>query len=723
MRRKSVTAGVGGSGSNEQYNPYDATSSQGFLVRMVNKILFRNGPNSIVNRLLRGAGKGIDGVDVKNRLLTGGKDGGAGRQLRNSKRQSAALSADALLSEAPAIGTAPSLLSGFTAFLQTEHSHGPRKGHSGSPAQSDGLPGRGQADECDIKPPIMSVAEFEAMLARTPAEMIAEVLAERKEEYSEYLRRLETARRQLVQRLKEVDDRIMSAVTERKEIADRLAAAEDVGGQPKSGGSSPDSKSNSKSISDDQGNSLTMAALVEDISDDGDDDDDAGVYEQDDVPRLRKLDHLFRGHYGAVTALDSDPDMGLIASGSLDTQVRVWDSDTGACKYVIRGHNDIIRGVQFYDRFLLTAANDHRVRMWDLSLLDSVQPQPSTMIMREEYMPSSRRPANEPNVDNEDDNENENENGPTMAMTLQSTTPPMTPTICRPVPPLDLCCENAFIGHTDAVTCFQANNGTLISGSADKTVREWDLTTGMLRQTIDITWATRDSAQSARLGGGSYGPPTMQHRQPWGRAPLSFSTGDLLSSPSARGTDYGNGGFIGALQFYDFALATGSADGALRLWDLRTAQPHRQLFGHSQPITSLRFDDRSVLTGSLDGLMILWDLRTGQALQKVAFGGPVSSAQLVMEQRGSGSGKQSKAAHASECWVAAADSSLHRYNANSMQHVRYASDYGLMNSNQSRDRLGNVSSGTSMVTRIHCQDKSSVVVSGDSDGIVKLWSI
>ncbi|KAI9502110.1 WD40-repeat-containing domain protein, partial [Coemansia spiralis] len=270
------------------------------------------------------------------------------------------------------------------------------------------------------------------------------------------------------------------------------------------------------------------------------------------------------GHYGGITAIDCDPAMGLLASGSLDTQVRVWDIETTACKYTITSHNDIIRGVQFYDRFLLTASNDSRIRMWDLSMLESVCPQPATMEMQKEYIPSSR------------------------------------------VLPIDLCCENTFIGHADAVTCFQASaDGTLISGSADKTVREWDLTTGTLRQTIDITWAISDT-QTKRL------------------------SGNLKSFEAyKRGTEFGDGGFIGALQFYEFALATGTADGFLRLWDLRTTQAHRQMHGHSEPITSLHFDDRSVVTGSLDGTVLLWDLRTGRILQTLAFeSGIVTSAQL-----------------------------------------------------------------------------------------------
>ena len=43
-----------------------------------------------------------------------------------------------------------------------------------------------------------------------------------------------------------------------------------------------------------------------------------------------------------------------------------------------------------------------------------------------------------------------------------------------------------------------------------------------------------------------------------------------------------------------------SGDGAVRMWDMRTGQPHRTLLGHTAPVTCLQFDELHVVTGSLD---------------------------------------------------------------------------------------------------------------------------
>ncbi|KAJ2820780.1 Mitochondrial fission protein, partial [Coemansia furcata] len=464
------------------------------------------------------------------------------------------------LNSAPAIGTAPSLLSGFNSFLDHEH----------KPAD-------------DVSGLAQSAEEFAMMLRNTPASVVPEVLMERREEYNEYLRKLEAERKAVVRRLSEVDERILAAAGERADIERRIAAIE------------ADCSGSEVAPACDQ-----AQATVEDVSDDD--------VEQDDVPRLRRLERVFQGHYSAITALDYDAVAGLIASGSVDTQVRVWD-DSGACRYVINGHGDAVRGVQFYERFLLTAANDRRIRMWDLSLMDSVQPRDGS-----------------------------------------GTTPPVTPTICRRVPPVELCCETTFTGHGDAVTCFQALGGTLVSGSADRTVREWDVATGALRQTIDLTWACKGAST---------------------RGPVSL----------ARGTDAGDGGFVGALQFYECALATGTSDGAVRLWDLRTGQAHRTMAGHAQAVTSLQFDDRAIVTGSLDGTAQLWDLRTGRVLQRLEFAAPVTSVQL--KRRG---------AYAAECWIAS-DTTLTHYRADAMQRVAYAADYGLTGQRQQP---------SAVVSRIRC---------------------
>lgn len=98
---------------------------------------------------------------------------------------------------------------------------------------------------------------------------------------------------------------------------------------------------------------------------------------------------------------------------------------------------------------------------------------------------------------------------------------------------------------------------------------------------------------------------------------MGFSTvaDDMGLGASQFGESEGN--YIGALQFWGYALISGSADGSVRMWDsasfsllsfeasherysVRTGQSHRTLMGHTSTINVLQFDETHVVTGSGD---------------------------------------------------------------------------------------------------------------------------
>jgi U3 small nucleolar RNA-associated protein 13 len=78
-----------------------------------------------------------------------------------------------------------------------------------------------------------------------------------------------------------------------------------------------------------------------------------------------------KGHAMPVLALDYDRTGTLVASGSADRHVRVWDVPRGHCTHVFRDHTDIVTLVRFHPDprklWLFSAADDCSLCVFDLT--------------------------------------------------------------------------------------------------------------------------------------------------------------------------------------------------------------------------------------------------------------------------------------------------------------------------------------------------------------------
>lgn len=252
-----------------------------------------------------------------------------------------------------------------------------------------------------------------------------------------------------------------------------------------------------------------------------------------------------QAHNDMITALDFDAPFGTMVTSALDDTVRVWDLNLGRCIGLLEGHHASVRCLQVEDNIVATGSMDASVRLWDLG--------------KAEYSPHDNRISKAIEEKDEEGLNIENAEDPAPAPHSSS---------------MQNCEIFSLEAHVDEITALHFRGDTLVSGSADKTLRQWDLVKGRCIQTLDVLWAAAQASATINPNDGQW-----------------RTTGRL---PDASAD------FVGALQCFDAALACGTADGMVRLWDLRSGQVHRSLVGHTGPVTCLQFDDVHLVTGSLD---------------------------------------------------------------------------------------------------------------------------
>ena len=144
------------------------------------------------------------------------------------------------------------------------------------------------------------------------------------------------------------------------------------------------------------------------------------------------------------------------------------------------------------------------------------------------------------------------------------------------------CTVRTFNGHTDAVMCLQFSETlshpifpVLITGSCDRTIRVWNLESGVELHCL------RGHTRAVR-----------------------------------------------ALQFDAVKLITGSMDSTLKVWDWRRGKCIKTLTGHSDGVVCLNFDSNVLASGSVDSTIKVWNLRTGGAFTLRGHSDWVNAVQL-----------------------------------------------------------------------------------------------
>ena len=162
---------------------------------------------------------------------------------------------------------------------------------------------------------------------------------------------------------------------------------------------------------------------------------------------------------------------------------------------------------------------------------------------------------------------------------------------------------------------FSPDGAHLASGSADHTIRLWDLETGQLLDTLEghtaAVLSVAFSPDGTRLASGSGAGPLLQ---------ATIIVWDATTGQELQRLE-GHLNFVFSVAFSPTGdtLASGGFDQTIRLWNLEMGQPLGEpLEGHTSAVLSVAFspDGARLASGSFDQTIRLWDLETGQPLSQ-----------------------------------------------------------------------------------------------------------
>jgi WD40 repeat protein/uncharacterized caspase-like protein len=336
------------------------------------------------------------------------------------------------------------------------------------------------------------------------------------------------------------------------------------------------------------------------------------------------------GHARNVNCVAFSPDGKLLASGSVDYTVKLWDVATGTELRAFKGHGEVVESVAFGPDGKLVASSDRNgaIKLWDVVT--------GTELRQFGHAAQA--------LDREDsDGVNSVVFSPDGKL-LASGGSDKVLRIWEVATGKEL---RSLKGHTETIdaVAFSPDGTALASGSSEG-VRLWDVASGAgLRELRDAPSGYRSSGSVAFSPDGKMLATASKTVNLWdlstgqklrsfsGYGPVAFSPdskllASLSDSTTIRLSDVVAGSELRSLKgastvnsvAFDPAgsfLAGGGWDGIISLWDVSTGREPRTLRGSSTPITSsaLSPDGRILASGRDDGNIVLWDVEGHKGLR------------------------------------------------------------------------------------------------------------
>ena len=306
---------------------------------------------------------------------------------------------------------------------------------------------------------------------------------------------------------------------------------------------------------------------------------------------------VLKGHSNGVMALQFIDN--ILATGSYDSTIKIWDLDTGKEIRTLQGHAMGIRCLQFDDTKLISGSLDKTLKVWNWRTGECL----STYNGHSDGVISLHFDSN----------------------LLASGSSDHTARIWNFQDRSVFCLR----GHTDWINSVKVDSAsrTLFTASDDCTIKLWDLDTkkcirtyeghvGHVQQVIplpadfDADEEVASSSESSRAEREDSGDQDQATHLP-SVIPTSPES-ELFSSQPDRPKP-------------PRYILTSALDATIRLWETSTGRCIRTYFGHVEGVWAIAADTLRIVSGAHDRTVKVWDPRSGKSEKTFAgHAGPVT---------------------------------------------------------------------------------------------------
>lgn len=318
---------------------------------------------------------------------------------------------------------------------------------------------------------------------------------------------------------------------------------------------------------------------------------------EDWIPRAPEK-YTLRGHRSPITKVLFHPVYSVMVTSSEDATIRVWDYETGDYEKTLKGHTDAVQDLAFdhSGKFLASCSADMSIKLWDFKLYECVKTlhghdhnvSSLAFLPSADFLLSSSRDK-------------------TIKMWEVATG----------------YCVKTFTGHREWVRCIKVRPDGLMVASAsnDQTIRVWVVATGECKADLTdhdhvvetVCWAPDNSLPAINDSvGGDKSKSAMMSILASGSRDKTIKIWDINSGICLI-TLVGHDNWVRDLQFHPGGkyLMSCSDDKTLRTWDIINQRTMKTLAAHEHFCTTFDFHPSSpfVITGSVDLLVKVWDCR------------------------------------------------------------------------------------------------------------------